>query len=90
MASVQIDRTECWLKTAATSIGTLNLLGLPVYTCRASEILTLVELLPRALFADNFLVARYEPNKEFSVSVCHNSKNDWLIMEAGYRTYPAC
>ena len=80
MVSVQIDRTECWLKSA-THAGTLNLLGFPVYSCRTSEILVLVEFLSRTLLADNCLVARYEPCKESSVSVCHNSEFYWLIIE---------
>ena len=54
----------------------LNLLGFPVYSRRTSEIFTLVELLSRTLLADNCLVARYEPGKELSVSVCHNSNFD--------------
>lgn len=72
MVSVQIDRTEFWLKTATTHTGTLNLLSFSVYSCRASEILALVELLSSALFSDNRLVARYEPSKESSVSVCQH------------------
>lgn len=56
--------------------GILNLLCFSVYSCRASEIFTLVELLSRTLLADNCLVTRYEPGKEPSVSVCHNSNFD--------------
>lgn len=73
MVSVQIDRTECWLEFARTHARLLNLLCFSVNSCRTSEILTLVELLSRTLLADNCLVARYEPSKEPSVSVCHNS-----------------
>lgn len=53
--------------------GMLYLLGFPIYSRRTSEIFTLVELLSRTLLADNCLVTRYEPCKESSVSVCHNS-----------------
>ena len=67
----------------------LNLLCFSVYSCRASEILALVELLSRTLLADNCLVTRYESGKEPSVSVCHNSNFDWLIMDAGHGTRPA-
>ena len=74
MVSVQIDRTECWLEFARAHTGMLNFLCFSVYSCRTSEIFTLVELLSRTLLADNCLVARYEPGKEPSVSVCHNSK----------------
>lgn len=70
--------------------GKLNVLSLPVCLCRAPKILAPVEPLSCALLTYNRLVARYEPGKKLSVSVCHNSKNDWLIMKAGYRTYPAC
>ena len=80
MVSVQIDRTECWLEFARAHTCMLNLLCFSVYSCRTSEILTLVELLSRTLLADNCLVARYEPGKEPSVSVCHNSNFDWLII----------
>ena len=76
MVSVQIDRTECLLKSARTHTGMLYLLGFPIYSRRASEILVLVEFLSRTLLADNCLVARYEPGKESSVSVCHNSNFD--------------
>lgn len=72
MVSVQIDRTECWLEFARAT-GKLYALSFPVSLCRTSEILALVELLSRTLLTDNFLVARYEPGKEPSVSVCHNS-----------------
>ena len=89
MVSVQSICTECLLKSARANAGTLYFLGFPIYSRRASEILALVELLSRTLLADNCLVTRYEPGKEPSVSVCHNSNFDWLIMEAGYRTYPA-
>ena len=61
--------------------GKLYALSFPVSYCNTSEILALVELLSRTLLADNCLVARYEPCKEPSVSVCHNSKFDWLIIE---------
>lgn len=73
MVSVQIDCTECWLEFARAHTGMLNFLCFSVYSCRTSEIFTLVELLSRTLLADNSLVARYEPGKEPSVSVCHNS-----------------
>lgn len=76
MVSVQIDRTECWLEFARAHTGTLDFLSFSVHSCRTSEILALVELLSRALLADNCLVARYEPGKEPSVSVCHNSNFD--------------
>lgn len=76
MVSVQIDRTECWLEFARAYTGMLYLLCFSVYSCRTSEILALVELLSRTLLADNFLVTRYEPGKEPSVSVCHNSNFD--------------
>ena len=68
------------LKLTRSHIGTLNFLSFLVCTRYASEILALVEVLASALFADNCLVARYEPGKELSVSVCHNSKFDWLII----------
>lgn len=74
MVSVQIDRTECWLEFARTHARFLNLLSFSVYSCRTSKILTFIESLSRTLLADNCLVARYEPCKELSVSVCHNSK----------------
>lgn len=73
MVSVQIDCTECLLKSARAHTGMLNFLCFSVYSCRTSEIFTLVELLFRTLLTDNCLVARYEPGKEPSVSVCHNS-----------------
>lgn len=76
MVSVQIDRTECWLEFARTHARLFNLMSFSVYSCRTSEILALVELLPSALFADHLLVARYEPCKKSSVSVCHNSNFD--------------
>lgn len=68
------------LKFTRTHARLLNLLSLFVCTCYASEILALVEVLAYALLADNCLVTRYEPGKELSVSVCHNSKFDWLII----------
>lgn len=77
MVSVQIDRTECWLEFARAHTDMLDFLGFPIYSRRASEILALVELLSRTLLADNCLVARYEPGKESSVSVCHNSNFDF-------------
>ena len=73
MVSVQIDRTECWLEFARAHTGMLNFPCFSVYSRRASEILALVEILFRTLLADNCLVTRYEPGKESSVSVCHNS-----------------
>lgn len=73
MVSVQIDRTECWLEFARTHARLFNLMSFSVYSCRTSKILTFIESLFRTLLADNFLVARYEPGKEPSVSVCHNS-----------------
>lgn len=76
MVSVQIDCTECLLKSARVHTGMLNLLCFSVYSRRTSEILTLVELLSRTLLADHCLVTRYEPGKEPSVSVCHNSNFD--------------
>lgn len=76
MVSVQSICTECWLEFARAHTGMLNLLCFSVYSRRTSEILALVELLSRALLADNCLVARYEPGKEPSVSVCHNSNFD--------------
>ena len=81
MVSVQIGCTECWLEFARAHIGTLDFLSFSVHSCRASEILALVEFLSRTLLADNCLVARYEPCKESSVSVCHNSEFYWLIIE---------
>ena len=68
------------LKLARAHIRTLNFLSFLVCTCYASEILALVEVLASALLADNCLVARYEPCKELSVSVCHNSEFYWLII----------
>jgi hypothetical protein len=76
MVSVQIDRTECWLEFARAHARLFNLLSFLVCTRYASEILALVEVLASALLADNCLVTRDEPGKEFSVSVCHNSKFD--------------
>ena len=76
MVSVQIGCTECWLKSSRTHVRTLNLLSFLVHTRGTSVILALVELLFRTLLADNCLVARYEPGKEPSVSVCHNSEFD--------------
>lgn len=76
MVSVQIDRTECWLKSSRTHVRTLNFLSFLVHTRGTSVILALVELLSRTLLSDNCLVARYEPGKEPSVSVCHNSNLD--------------
>ena len=55
---------------------TLNLPGFLVHTGCTSEKLALVELLSRTLLADHLLVARHEPGKESSVSVCHNSEFD--------------
>lgn len=81
MVSAQIDRTECWLEFARAYTGMLNLLCFSVYSRRTSEILALVEFLSRTLLADNCLVTRYEPGKEPSVSVCHNSEFYWLIIE---------
>lgn len=89
MVSVQIDCTECWLEFARAHTGMFYLLCFFVYSCRTSEILAFIELLFRTLLTDNCLVARYEPGKEPSVSVCHNSKFDWLIIEAGQKTCPA-
>ena len=77
------------LKLARTHARLLNLLSFLVCTRYASEILALVEVLASALLADNLLVARYEHGKELSVSVCRNSKFDWLIIEAGHKTGPA-
>lgn len=76
MVSVQIDCTECLLKSARAHVRTLDFLSFSVHSCRTSEILALVEFLSRTLLADNCLVARYEPGKEPSVSVCHNSNFD--------------
>lgn len=77
MVSVQIDCTELFgLKLARAHARLFNLLSLLVCTCYASEILALVEVLASALLADNCLVASYEPCKELSVSVCHNSNLD--------------
>lgn len=76
MVSVQIDRTECWLEFARTHARLLNLMSFSVYSCRTSKILTFIESLFRTLLTDNCLVARYEPGKEPSVSVCHNSNFD--------------
>ena len=64
-----------------------NTLGFPVSSCRTSEILALVEFLSRTLITYNFLVARYEPGKESSVSVCHNSEFYWLIIEGVVNNY---
>ena len=76
MVSVQIDRTECWLEFARTHARLLNLMSFSVYSCRTSKILTFIESLFRTLLTDNCLVARYEPGKEPSVSVCHNYNFD--------------
>lgn len=88
MVSVQIDRTECLLKSARTHTGILYLLGFPIYSRRTSEIFTLVELLSRTLLADNCLVTRYEPCKESSVSVCHNSNFDLVNNRSMTRDVP--
>lgn len=64
------------LKPAMATGKSYNTLSFPVSLFRTSEILALVELLSFALLTDNCLVARYEPGKEPSVSVCHNSKVD--------------
>ena len=64
------------LKLTRSHVRLLNFLSLLVCTCYASEILALVEVLASALLADNCLVTRYEPCKEPSVSVCHNSNFD--------------
>ena len=76
MVPVQSICTECLLKYARATGKLYNTLSFPVSSCRTSEILALVELFPFALLTDNCLVARYEPCKESSVSVCHNSKFD--------------
>lgn len=76
MVSVQIDRIECWLEFARTHVRTLNFLSFLVHTRGTSVILALVELLSSALLAYHLLVARYEPGKEPSVSVCHNYNFD--------------
>lgn len=76
MVSVQIGCTECWLKSSRTHVRTLNFLSFLVHTRGTSVILALVELLSSALLAYHLLVARYEPGKESSVSVCHNSNFD--------------
>ena len=79
MVSVQIDCTECLARTCEVAC---TLAQSPEPSCLharyASEILALVEVLASALLADNCLVTRYEPGKELSVSVCHNSEFDWL------------
>lgn len=64
------------LKLTRAHVRLLYLLSFLVCTRYTSEILTLVEVLASALLADNCLVARYEPCKELSVSVCHNSNFD--------------
>ena len=74
-----LSAQNVWLELARAHARLLNLLSLFVCTCYASEILALVEVLASALLADNCLVARYEPGKELSVSVCHNSEFYWLI-----------
>ena len=74
MVSVQIDCTECLLKSARAHVRTLNFLSFLVHTRGSSVILALVEILSFAFLTYNRLVARYEPGKESSVSVCHNSK----------------
>ena len=71
-------------KLARAHIRTLNFLSFLVCTRYASEILALVEILASALLADNCLVTRYEPGKEPSVSVCHNSNFD--LVNNGCRT----
>lgn len=81
MVSVQIDCTECLLKSARAHVRTLNFLSFLVHTSGSSVVIALVEILASALLADNCLVTRYESCKELSVSVCHNSKFDWLIIE---------
>lgn len=89
MVSVQIDCTECFLLKSAMATGkSHNTLSFPVSLFRTSEILALVELLSFALLTDNFLVARYEPGKESSVSVCHNSKVD--LVNGGRAKCPTC
>ena len=65
-----------WLKSSWTHVRTLNFLSFLVHTSGTPVILALVELLPFAFFAYNCLAARYEPGKESSVSVCHNSDFD--------------
>lgn len=77
-----------WLKSAMATGKLYNTLSFPVSSCRTSEILALVELLSRTLLADNCLVARYEPGKEPSVSVCHNSKVD--LVNGGRAKCPTC
>ena len=62
------------LKLTRSHVRLLYLLSFLVCTRYASEILALVEVLASALLADNCLVTRYEPGKELSVSVCHNSE----------------
>ena len=76
MVSVQSICTECLLKSSRTHVRTLNFLSFLVHTRGTSVILALVELLSSALLAYHLLVARYEPGKESSVSVCHNSNFD--------------
>ena len=69
-------------------VRTLNFLSFLVHTRCASEILALVEFLSRTLLADNCLVARYEPCKEPSVSVCHNSNFDLVNNRSRTRYVP--
>ena len=76
------------LKSAMATGKLYNTLSFPVSSCRTSEILALVELFPFALLADNCLVARYEPGKKSSVSVCHNSKVD--LVNGGRAKCPTC
>ena len=76
MVSVQSICTECLLKSARAHIGTLDFLSFLVCTCSSSVVLSFVEVLTSALFTYHLLVASYEPGKESSVSVCHNSNFD--------------
>ena len=67
MVSVQIDCTECLLKSARAHVRTLNFLSFLVHTGCSSVVLSFIEMLASALLADNCLVTRYEPCKELSV-----------------------
>ncbi len=64
------------LKLARAHVRLLNLPSFLVCTCSSSVVLSFVEILSSALLAYHLLVARYEPDKELSVSVCHNSNFD--------------
>ena len=69
------DRLHRMFGLKPWTTGKLYVLSFPVCSRCTPEILALVELLSFALLVYNCLVTRYEPGKESSVSVCHNSDN---------------